>query len=137
MDEYACVAYSAHIRLIQYTCASCIRIHYSHIYVCMYTFVFVCMYYVYVDVYVYVHIYICNYIYTYTLSNRRVHVQSMYSVYIRVCIYTYISLSLYIYKHIYAYMLVITPNNIGHTSHLSQVLCESKPTDAPYANAIG
>ena len=59
----------------------------------------------------------------------------MYSVYIRVCIYSY--LSRYIYKHIYAYMLVITSNNIGHTSHLSQVLCESKPTDAPYANAIG
>ena len=34
-------------------------------------------------------------------------------------------------------MLVITSNSIGHTSHLSQVLCESKPTDAPYANAIG
>ena len=82
-----------------------------------------------------IYIYICNYIYKYTLSNRRVHVQSMYSVYIRVCIYIY--LSIYTYKHIYAYMLVITSNNIGHTSHLSQVLCESKPTDAPYANAIG
>ena len=34
-------------------------------------------------------------------------------------------------------MLVITSNNIGHTSHVSQVLCESKPTDAPNANAIG
>ena len=85
--------------------------------------------------YMYIYTLNCNYIYTYTLSNRRVHVQSMYSVYIRVCIYTYISL--YIHKHIYAYMLVITSNNIGHTSHLSQVLCESKPTDAPYANAIG
>ena len=66
MDEYACVAYSAHIRLIQYTCALCICIHYSHI--CMYIFVFVCMYYVYVDVYVNVYIYMELYIHVYIVK---------------------------------------------------------------------